>query len=94
MYSTEGLGAGVLLDNVLTVDAVVRVSEEATGQYQVVPWLLVACVLVVLVECLLSEDRKDHAYTYAKCDGNARVCKSVVSHESEDSTDEVVLVEH
>ena len=83
-----------LLDDVLTVDTEVRVSEEATSQYQVMPWSFVACVLVVLVECLLSKDRKYHACSHAKCHGNAGVYKSVVSHNSEDSTDEVVLVEH
>ena len=78
----------------LTVDAEIRISEEATSQYQVVPWLLMACVLVVLVECLLSEDREDHACTDAKCDGDNGVSQMVVSHDSEDCTDKVVLVKH
>jgi len=58
------------------------------------PWSFVACVLVVLVECLLPKDRKDHACAYAKGDGDNGVSQMVVSHESEDCTDEVVLVEH
>ena len=46
-------------------------------------WLLVACVLVVLVEHLLSENGQDHADTSAKNDGDNRVSQMIVSHGSD-----------
>lgn len=61
----------------------VRISEEATAYYQVVPWSLVACVLVVLVDCLLSEDGQQHAYTSAKHNGKNGVCQVIVRHGSD-----------
>lgn len=69
--------------HVLTVDAVVRIAKESTGKYQVMTWSLVACVLVMLVEHLLSEDGQEHAYTSAKNDGDNRVSQMVVGHGSD-----------
>jgi hypothetical protein len=80
---TEGLSAEVLLDDVLAVDAEVGIAKEATGQYQVMPWSFVACVLVVLVECLLPKDREDHTNASAKDDGDNEVSQMVVSHGSD-----------
>lgn len=60
----------------------VCIAKESTAEYQVVPWSLVACVLVMLVDCLLSEDREDHAQACAKSNGDTGVSKVIVSHES------------
>ena len=43
--------------HVLTVDAVVHVTKESLGIDQIVPWLVVARLLVVSVEHLLCSNR-------------------------------------
>jgi hypothetical protein len=70
-----------LLDDVLTVDAVVRISEEATSEDQVMTWSFVACVLVMLVEHLLSKYGQNHAYTCAKNNGDNGVSQMAVGHD-------------
>ena len=72
-----------LLDDVLAVDAVVRIANKTTRKNQVMTWLLMACVLVMLVEHLLPEDGQQHAYTSAKNDGDNRVSQMVVGHGSD-----------
>jgi hypothetical protein len=69
--------------NVLTVDAVIRITKESLGVDQVVPWLVMACVLVMLIEHLLSTDGQDHANTSANNDGDNRVSQMIVSHDSD-----------
>lgn len=64
------------------MDTEVCIAKESTAEYQVVPWPVVACVLVVLVDCLLSEDREDHAQPSAKSNGDTGVSEVIVSHES------------
>jgi len=46
-------------------------------------WLLVACVLVMLVDHLLSKDREDHTNASAKDDGDNGVSQMIVSHDSD-----------
>lgn len=64
------------------MDTEVCIAKESTAEYQVVPWSLVACVLVMLVHHLLTEYGQKHAYTSAKSNGDTGVSKVIVSHES------------
>ena len=68
-------------DDILAVDTEVGIAKKATCQYQVMTWLLVACVLVVLVDHLLSKDREDHSSTSAKNKSDTRVCEVVTCHD-------------
>lgn len=69
-----------LVNNVLVLDAVVSITKKSTRQYQVMTWFLVACVLVMLVKHLLSDDGQNHANTSAKNNGDNRVCEVVTCH--------------
>jgi hypothetical protein len=70
------------LHDVCVMDTEVCIAKKSTAEYQVVPWSLVACVLVVLVDCFLSKDREDHTQASAKSNGDTRVSEVIVSHES------------
>jgi len=59
-----------LVDNVFSLDAVVGIAKETTGENQVMTWSLMACVLVILVEHLLTDNGQNHANTSAKDNGN------------------------
>ena len=63
------------------------------NQDEVVVRLIVAGAQVMLVECLLPKDRKQQANTCAHRDGKYCVKHVVLSHDSEDGCDEVVLVD-
>ena len=67
--------------HVLTVNAVVRVSEKALAEYQVMTWLVITSGLVMFIDDLLSEDREDHACTNAKGHGDTGICKAVPLHD-------------
>ena len=59
---------------------------------EIVVGLIVTRVEVMLVECLLCKHRKQQADTCAHRDGKYCVEHVVLSHDSEDGADEVVLV--
>lgn len=83
--------------NVLTVDAVIRITKECLGIDKVVAWLVMACVLVMLIEHLLSTDGQDHANTSANNNGDNRVSQMIVSHDSDvflGGDDECHIVRH
>ncbi len=83
--------------DVLTVNAVVRVTKESLGVDKVVPWLVVACVLVMLIQHLLSTNGQNHANTSANHNGNNRVSQMIVGHDSDvflGSDDECHIIRH
>jgi hypothetical protein len=75
------------------VDAVVRVTEEPIDHDEVMVGSVVTCRDVVLVESLLCKHRKQQAHPCAHGDGKDCIKHVVLSHDSEDGADEVVLVD-
>jgi len=78
---------------VCVVDAVVRVTEESSNHDEVMVGSLVARLEVVLVESLLCKHRKQQAHPCAHGDGKDCIKHVVLSHDSEDGADEVVLMD-
>jgi len=70
-----------VVGDVLTVNAVVRVSEKTSAEYQVMTWLVITSGLVMFIDHLLSKDREDHACTNAKCHGDTGIYKAVSLHD-------------
>ncbi len=63
------------------MDAVVRITQETMGVYEIVAGLVLACGLVMLVQHLLSKYGQQHAYACAHHDGERCIQHVVLSHE-------------
>ena len=68
--------------HVRVLDAVVLITKETLDVNEIVVWPVIAGLLVVIVQHLLSEHRQKHADTSAHHDGHNCICEVTVSHRS------------